>query len=176
MTTNRFIHLATVAKQPDPFQYDNQTFYDDVRFGSKRVRDNIRNRHRQSDFIRKRSGLQKLTRVRIVDNSKWSQMVQKRNPVIIHVYTPTGIGNVGDMVLLTISGHLKKALIVGQRQLCGVGRTRSDTNNVIILDDNGAPEATRITVPLPAWLRGYKPTTRRPIDMSKVLAIATSFV
>lgn len=176
--TTRSIQTTAASQHPDPFQYDNQVFYDGVRFGYKRTRANVRNQHLKSDFFQKRAGLQKLSRVRIVDNSKWANLARrsKRNVVVIQVYNRLQIANVGDMVLVTVGGHMKKALVVGQRQLCGVNKTRSDSSNVIILNEGGSPEGTRITVPIPAWLRGYKPTFRRPIDMSKVIAIATSFV
>ena len=81
------------------------------------------------------------------------------------------------MVLVAVAGVKKRALVVGQRAMCGVGKPRSDTSNVVILDEkSGSPEGTRITVPIPGWLRSWKPATRRPIDMSKVVAIATTFV
>jgi len=170
------IHTSAALARPDAFQYDNQTFYPGINFGHKRAQTNIRNRNRHRQLFRKQLGLQKMTRVRIVDNSKWATLVTQRNKIIIQVYKRNGMGNVGDLCLITVGGHMKRALIVGQRTITGFNRLRSDTNNVIIVDDGGSPEGTRITVPIPAWLRNHRPPGRRPVDMSKVIAIATKLI
>jgi large subunit ribosomal protein L14 len=47
---------------------------------------------------------------------------------------------------------------------------RFDTNNIVLVEDNGAPTGTRIRAPIPSCLRGHKG------DFSKILAIATKFV
>ena len=167
--------MGTLRNFPDHFRYDNQAFYDNVRFGYKGARSNIRNIDRNPAIFRK-SAFQKLTRVRIVDNTSHAKLAWRRNPRVIQVYKKNGFGNVGDMVLITVGGIMKRALIVGQRQNLGVLKARMDTNNVIILDNDGNPEGTRITVPIPAWLRGYNSQTKRPIAMSKVIALSSRFV
>jgi len=172
---HRHIHLGAVSSFPNHFQYDNQAFYDNVRYGYQGARSNIRNIKRQSELFRK-SGFQKLTRVRIVDNTSHAKLAWRRNPRVIQVYKKNGFGNVGDLVLITVGGIMKRALIVGQRQNLGVLKARMDSNNVIILDNDGNPEGTRITVPVPAWLRGYQSKTKRPIAMSKVIALSSRFV
>ncbi|KAF5898778.1 39S ribosomal protein L14, mitochondrial, partial [Clarias magur] len=58
---------------------------------------------------------QKLTRVRVVDNSSLGNTPYHRPPRVIHVYTKNGVGKVGDTVLLAIKGQKKKALIVGHK-------------------------------------------------------------
>jgi len=181
MMTSPTLSVMTSSKlgNPNVFQYDNQTFYNGVRFGYKEAKSNITNQHKRSDFLLKRCGLQKMSQVRIVDNSEWAKRAKrsKRAVRVIQAYTPTQIANVGDLVLVAVDGHKKQALVVGQRSMCGVGKTRMDSSNVIIMDQKtGSPEGTRITVPIPSWLRNHKPATKRPIDMSKVVAIATTFV
>ncbi|XP_013793900.1 39S ribosomal protein L14, mitochondrial-like [Limulus polyphemus] len=113
----------------------------------------------------------KLTRLRVVDNSALGKqaMMDGKPPRCIHVYNKTGIGTVGDKILVTIKGQKKKALIVGvrQRQKCFV--PRFDSNNIVLIDDNGNPLGTRVHVPVPSMLRGKK-------EFSKVLALCTSFV
>jgi len=170
----RYIHVG-VASSVNHFQYDNQSFYDNVTYGHRGARNNIRNIKRNAEIF-KRSGFQKLTRVRIVDNTSHAKLAWRRNPRVIQVYKKSGFGNVGDMVLITVGGIMKRALIVGQRQNMGVMKARMDSNNVIILDNDGNPEGTRITVPVPAWLRGYQSKTKRPIAMSKVIALSSRFV
>ena len=59
---------------------------------------------------------------------------------------------------------------MGVKQRQPVGVPRYDANNVVLVEDNGAPTGTRIRVPIPAMLRSAKG------DFTKVLAIATKFV
>uniref|UniRef100_H3DGT8 Large ribosomal subunit protein uL14m n=2 Tax=Tetraodon nigroviridis TaxID=99883 RepID=H3DGT8_TETNG len=117
-----------------------------------------------------RSAIQKMTRVRVVDNSSLGNTPYHRAPRVIHVYTKNGIGKVGDRVLLAIKGQKKKALIVGHKMPGERMNARFDSNNVVLIEDNGNPTGTRIKVPLPSHLR------KMDGDYSKVLAIASSFV
>ena len=48
---------------PNVYQYDNQTFYNGVRYGYKEAKSNISNQHKRSDFLLKRCGLQKMSKV-----------------------------------------------------------------------------------------------------------------
>lgn len=116
------------------------------------------------------AAIQKLTRVRVVDNSPLGNTPYHRAPRVIHVYTKTGIGKVGDRVLLAIKGQKKKALIVGHKMPGDRMTPRFDSNNVVLIEDNGNPTGTRIKVPIPSQLRKLEG------DCSKVLAIAGSFV
>ena len=161
---------------PHRDMYDNQAFYDNIFPGYKKGPTNIRNRER--DPKRYRKALQKQARVRIVDNSAFALQPVIRPARIIHIYNKTrySTGCVGQMCLITKNGVMKRAFIVGQRSPMGVMKARMDTNNVIILDNGGNPEGTRITVPLPGWLRGHDPKKKRPVAMSKIIAIASRFV
>ncbi|XP_041866114.1 39S ribosomal protein L14, mitochondrial isoform X2 [Melanotaenia boesemani] len=116
------------------------------------------------------AAIQKMTRVRVVDNSSLGTTPYHRPPRVIHVYTKNGVGKVGDRVLLAIKGQKKKALIVGHKMPGDRMTPRFDSNNVVLIEDNGNPTGTRIKVPIPTHLR------RMDGDYSKVLAIASSFV
>ncbi|CAF1090072.1 unnamed protein product [Rotaria sp. Silwood1] len=139
------------------------------------------------DFIAYRSfsmtiplyDLQKVSRVHVVDNSKLALdgNVYKRMPRIIHCYkknnnlTRTRLtAGLGDKVLLAIKGQMKKAIIVGCRQrIRKPNIPQFDSNNVVLIDDDGNPIGTRILAPIPAFFR-----TRG--DLAKIAAIATTFV
>ncbi|XP_058048140.1 large ribosomal subunit protein uL14m isoform X2 [Ahaetulla prasina] len=115
------------------------------------------------------SYIQKLTRVRVVDNSTLGNTPYHRPPKCIHVYTKNGVGKVGDRILLAIKGEKKKALIVGCKFPGPRMTPRFDSNNVVLIEDNGNPIGTRIKAPIPSLLRKKK-------EFSKVLAIATDIV
>uniref|UniRef100_A0A8B9E2R1 Large ribosomal subunit protein uL14m n=1 Tax=Anser cygnoides TaxID=8845 RepID=A0A8B9E2R1_ANSCY len=113
--------------------------------------------------------IQKLTRVRVVDNSALGNTPYHRPPKCIHVYNKTGVGKVGDTILLAIKGEKKKALIVGHKMPGPCMTPRFDSNNVVLIEDNGNPIGTRIKTPIPY-------TLRQKGEFSKVLAIARNFV
>uniref|UniRef100_A0A8B9X2W5 Large ribosomal subunit protein uL14m n=1 Tax=Bos mutus grunniens TaxID=30521 RepID=A0A8B9X2W5_BOSMU len=114
--------------------------------------------------------IQKMTRVRVVDNSALGNTPYHRPPRCIHVYNKNGVGKVGDRILLAIKGQKKKALIVGHRMPGPTMTPRFDSNNVVLIEDNGNPVGTRIKTPIPTSLR------QREGEFSKVLAIAQNFV
>lgn len=116
------------------------------------------------------SAIQKMSRVRVVDNSPLGNTPYHRPPRVIHVYTKNGVGKVGDRVLLAIKGQKKKALIVGHKMPGQRMTPRFDSNNVVLIEDNGNPTGTRIKVPIPTHLRAKEG------EYSKLLAIATRFV
>ncbi|XP_032951806.1 39S ribosomal protein L14, mitochondrial isoform X2 [Rhinolophus ferrumequinum] len=116
------------------------------------------------------SAVQKMTRVRVVDNSALGNTPYHRPPRCIHVYNKNGVGKVGDRILLAIKGQKKKALIVGHRMPGPRMTPRFDSNNVVLIEDNGNPVGTRIKTPIPTSLR------QREGEFSKVLAIAQNFV
>ncbi|KAK7901424.1 hypothetical protein WMY93_018193 [Mugilogobius chulae] len=116
------------------------------------------------------AAIQKMTRVRVVDNSSLGNTPYHKAPRVIHVYTKNGIGKVGDKVLLAIKGQKKKALIVGHKMPGDRMTPRFDSNNVVLIEESGNPTGTRIRVPIPTQLRSMDG------DYSKVLAIASSFV
>ncbi|XP_060987844.1 large ribosomal subunit protein uL14m-like [Dama dama] len=114
--------------------------------------------------------IQKMTRVRVVDNSALGNTPYHRPPRCIHVYSKNGVGEVGDRILLAIKGQKKKALIVGHRMPGPAVTPRFDSNNVVLIEDSGNPVGTRIKTPIRTSLR------RREGECSKVLAIARNFV
>ncbi|XP_071377781.1 large ribosomal subunit protein uL14m isoform X1 [Centroberyx affinis] len=116
------------------------------------------------------AAIQKMTRVRVVDNSSLGNTPHHRAPRVIHVYTKNGVGKVGDKVLLAIKGQKKKALIVGHKMPGECMTPRFDSNNVVLIEDNGNPTGTRIKVPIPTHLRKMEG------NYSKLLAIASTFV
>ncbi|XP_030011837.1 large ribosomal subunit protein uL14m [Sphaeramia orbicularis] len=126
--------------------------------------------HRTFSISPVTAAIQKMTRVRVVDNSSLGNTPYHRPPRVIHVYTKNGVGKVGDRVLLAIKGQKKKALIVGHKMPGERMTPRFDSNNVVLIEDNGNPTGTRIKVPIPTQLRKMEG------DFSKVLAIANTFV
>ena len=110
--------------------------------------------------------------MRIVDNSQLAQegMAFRRAPRIIHVYSKLKNGTLGNKVLLAIKGQKQKAIIVGCKNFHRQPNIPSfDTNNCVLIDDQGTPLGTRITAPIPALLR-------RNEDCAKIVAIATRFI
>jgi len=73
-------------------------------------------------------------------------------------------------VLVAIQGQKKRGYLVGLRQRQDPMIPRFDTNNIVLVEDNGTPTGTRIRVPIPSCLRGKEG------DFTKILAIATKFV
>lgn len=96
-------------------------------------------------------------------------MLAARKARIIHVYKNPPVGFIGDKVLLSIMGQKKKAYIVGCAQKQKPNVPRFDTNNVVLVEDNGTPTGTRIRVPIPSCLR------EKEGDFTKILSIATKF-
>ncbi|KAH7940172.1 39S ribosomal protein L14, mitochondrial [Rhipicephalus sanguineus] len=117
--------------------------------------------------------LQKRSRLRVVDNSALGRqaMMDGKPPKIIQVYNKTGFATIGDKVLVAILGQKKKGFVVGCKHMKQKPLVpRYDTNNMVLLDDNGNPLGTRVLVPLPSMLRGDKPR------YSKILALCSRFV
>ncbi|XP_022909505.1 large ribosomal subunit protein uL14m [Onthophagus taurus] len=124
--------------------------------------------------------VQLLTRLRVVDNSEIGKraMAEGKPPKIIHVYNKTGIGMIGDKVLLAIKGEKKKGVLVGLKQNQKTRVPKFDSNNVVLIDDNGTPLGTRIHVPIPTVLRTIlkEKTQVKGADYTKILSIASSYV
>lgn len=116
--------------------------------------------------------LRKLARVRVVDNSALGRAatVAGKPARIIHVYNKQEVAHLGDKVLLAIKGQKKRAYVVGCKQKQRPNVPKFDSNNVVLIEDNGTPVGTRITVPIPSDLRGKEG------DFTKILSIATRFV
>ncbi|XP_068967981.1 large ribosomal subunit protein uL14m [Bombus flavifrons] len=122
----------------------------------------------------------KLTRLRVVDNSEIGKqaMMEGKPPRCIHVYNKIGVGYIGDRVLVAIKGEKKKGILVGLKQRQNPKIPRFDSNNIVLIDDNGTPLGTRIHVPIPHILRTImrNNTHSKGADYTKLLAIATKFV
>jgi PREDICTED: similar to ENSANGP00000026912 len=97
-------------------------------------------------------------------------MLEGKPPYCFHIYNKVSKGSVGDKVMMAIKGKKKKGIIVGMRLRQEPGVARYDSNNVVLIDDNGNPLGTRILVPIPNMLRDPKR------GLSKLIAIATKFV
>ncbi|CAL8070309.1 unnamed protein product [Orchesella dallaii] len=124
--------------------------------------------------------LRLMSRVRCVDNSAIGKqaMAEGKPPKVIHVYNKKKVGTIGDKVLVTVKGEMKKAIIVGVKRHQKHAIPRHDTNNVVLIDDNGTPLGTRISVPVPMLLRKImkEKTIAKGADYTKVLSIASRFV
>jgi large subunit ribosomal protein L14 len=121
-----------------------------------------------------------LSRLRVVDNSEIGKkaMSEGKPPKCIHVYNKTHVGRIGDKVLVAIKGQKKKGILVGLKQTQKTKVPRFDTNNIVLIDDNGTPLGNRIFVPIPTILRTIlkEKTQAKGADYTKLLAIATKFV
>lgn len=124
--------------------------------------------------------IRKLARLRVVDNSDLGKraMAEGRPPRCIHVYNKRGIGLIGDKVLVAIKGQMKKGILVGLKQKQRPKIPKFDSNNLVLIDDNGSPLGTRIHVPVPTILRTVlkEKTQAKGADYTKVLAIASRFI
>lgn len=124
--------------------------------------------------------IRKLARLRVVDNSAIGKqaMSEGKPPRVIHVYNKTSVGFVGDVVLLAIKGEKVKGVLVGCKQKQKHNVPRFDTNNVVLVDDKGAPLGTRIQFPIPHILRTItkRKSSKRGGDYTRLLSIATRFV
>ena len=110
--------------------------------------------------------------MRVVDNSIIGRDAELAGKPArcIHVYNKKGVGTLGDKVLVAIRGQKKRAYIVGVKQTQRALVPRFDSNNIVLVEDNGTPTGTRIRVPVPSMLRGKKG------DFTKILSLATNFI
>lgn len=124
--------------------------------------------------------IMKLTRLRVVDNSTIGKqaMAEGKPPRCIHVYNKKGVGTIGDKILVAIKGEKVKAIIVGCVKEQKPNLPRFDSNNIVLIDDNGTPLGTRINVPIPIVLRTIlkEKTFSKGADYTKLLAIASNYV
>lgn len=115
-----------------------------------------------------------LTRLNVVDNSEIGRKVKEagKKVKVIRVYNKTKfmVGGLGNRVLVTILGEMKKGIIVGCVQTQRAFIPKFDSNNVVLVDNNNVPLGTRINAPIPNYLRKEGATTAR------LMAIATKFV
>uniref|UniRef100_A0A336MFP7 Large ribosomal subunit protein uL14m n=1 Tax=Culicoides sonorensis TaxID=179676 RepID=A0A336MFP7_CULSO len=124
--------------------------------------------------------IRKLARLRVVDNSEIGKqaMTEGRPPRVIHVYNKKHVGMIGDKVMVAIKGQKKRGILVGLKQYQNPKIPKFDSNNIVLIDDNGTPLGNRIHVPIPMILRTIlkERTQAKGADYTKLLAIATKFV
>jgi len=85
--------------------------------------------------------------------------------VQLHLYScVAGVGTTGDIIRVAIRG------LVGCKQRQRHGVPRFDSNNIVLLEDNGMPSATKIRVPIPNMLKS------KGKEVAKILPNATKFV
>lgn len=115
-----------------------------------------------------------LTRMNIIDNSQIGRQVKEagKKVKVIHIYNRTRFpkGGLGDKVLVTILGQMKKGFIVGCVATQHSFVPRFDSNNLVLVDNNNVPLGTRITAPLPNALR------KQGAHTARLMAIATKFI
>ncbi|KYN09332.1 39S ribosomal protein L14, mitochondrial [Trachymyrmex cornetzi] len=91
--------------------------------------------------------------------------MEDRPPRCIHVYNKQGIGYIVE----------KGYIGLKQQQVSKV--SKFDSNNLVLVDDNGIPLGTRIQVPIPRILRmKMKETRSKGTDYTKLIAITSRFV
>lgn len=115
-----------------------------------------------------------LTRLNVVDNSEIGRQVKEagKKVKIIRIYNKSRhqTGGLGDKVLVTILGQMKKGFVVGCVQTQKAFIPKFDKNNVVLVDNNNVPLGTRITAPLPNYLR------KQGANTARMMAIGTKFV
>lgn len=87
-------------------------------------------------------------------------------------------GLTGDKVLVAIRGEKRKGILVGVKKHQPANVPKFDTNNIVLIDDNGTPLGTRIHVPIPHILRTIlkEKTIPKKTDFTKLLSIAARYV
>lgn len=84
----------------------------------------------------------------------------------------------GDKVLVAIKGEKKRGILVGLKQQQKAKIPKCDTNNIVLIEENGTPLGTRIHVPIPNLLRTIlkEKTHAKGADYTKLLAIASNYI
>jgi len=132
-------------------------------------------------------GVQKQSKMNVVDNSALGRkaMAEGRPPYIIQVYSRKhgrkshgAYGKLGDRVMVAILGQKKKGIIVGLKVKQKPNIPRYDSNNIVMIEENGNPTGNRITAPLPNCIRPIlqKDSNPKKADYTKLFAIATKWV
>ena len=119
----------------------------------------------------------------VVDNSQLGKEAQTSGKLAycMHVYKqgfrpkhmPHGV--LGDKIMVAIRGEMKKAFVVGANthvHLRKHGVPVMDTNNIVLLNEEGNPLATRVTAPIPAQLKDKVENAQ----FAKVLAISNKYI
>ncbi|KAK5967499.1 hypothetical protein GCK32_004905 [Trichostrongylus colubriformis] len=128
-------------------------------------------------------GIQRRTRLNVVDNSALGKEAHTsgKRAYCIDVYKQgrrkkhLPHATLGDKILVAIRGQMRKAYVVGAQthvHLRKHGIPVTDTNNIVLLDEEGNPLGNRVTAPIPVKLLEKKD---RP-QFAKVLALANKFI
>ncbi|KJH42017.1 ribosomal protein L14p/L23e [Dictyocaulus viviparus] len=128
-------------------------------------------------------GIHRRTRCNVVDNSALGKEahISGKRAYCIDVYKQgrrkkhLPHATLGDKILVAIRGQMRKAYVVGANthvHLRKHGIPVTDTNNIVLLDDEGNPLGNRIMVPIPAKLLENK----NDAQFAKVLALANKFI
>jgi large subunit ribosomal protein L14 len=146
----------------------------------------IHNKHRRHQAWHT-WGLQKQSKLNVVDNSALGRqaMAEGRPPKVIHCYSKKhdrrrqgAYAKLGDRVMVAIMGQKKKGIVVGLKQKQKAFVPRMDSNNLVLIEENGNPSGNRITAPLPNVIRPglMKDSNPKRADYTKLFAIATKWV
>lgn len=114
------------------------------------------------------------SRCRVVDNSAIGKqaMLEGRPPKLIQPCKNMDghkFALIGDKIKVAIMGQMKFAVVIGCKQRQKPLVPRFDSNNIVLLENNGNPTGTRILAPFPHCLRSNP-------EFAKLVAIATKFV
>ncbi|CAD6199083.1 unnamed protein product [Caenorhabditis auriculariae] len=128
-------------------------------------------------------GVHRRTRLNVVDNSALGKEADAAGKLAycIHVYKqglrsrhmPHAV--LGDKILVAIRGQMRKAYVVGANTHVNYrkhGVPNTDTNNIVLLDEEGNPLGNRVTSPIPTRLLGKRDNAQ----FAKVLALANKFI
>ncbi|KAG5322020.1 RM14 protein, partial [Acromyrmex heyeri] len=75
-------------------------------------------------------------------------MMEDKPSRCIHVYNKREVGYIGDRILVAIRGK-KKDILVGLKQQQTPKVPKFDSNNLVLMDDNGTPLGTKIQISIP---------------------------
>lgn len=125
--------------------------------------------------------------MRCIDDSQLGQeaMAMGRPPRIIHVYSKrhatrphAAYGVLGDIVKVAVKGEVKKAIICGLNIRQPHGVARFDTNNVVLIADDGTPLGKNVKFPVPRQLKNLlnKKTHYKQPEYNKMIKNVKTFV
>ncbi|MFH4976681.1 hypothetical protein AB6A40_003390 [Gnathostoma spinigerum] len=127
-------------------------------------------------------GIHRRTRCIVVDNSELGKEANTSGKLAycINVYKPgwrrkhMPHATLGDKILVAIRGQMRRAFVVGANidvRIRQHGVPSTDTNNIVLLDEEQNPLGTRVLAPIPAKLL----TKRSDMHFAKVLAITSKY-
>ena len=151
-------------------------------------KDNLtHHKHRRHALKPFSEGIMKQTKMKVVDNSKigMEAMQMGKPPKVVQVYSkrhhsrPHGAyGKLGDIVKVAIRGEMKKGIIVGMKAKQLHGIASFDTNNIVLINDDGNPLGNQVSVPVPRQLKDIlnRKTHYKQPEYNKILKKINKFV